>query len=432
MSFSLIWESESQVSQAGGDSIENIQAGTDAQVLQMTEDAQPVMDGAAEIDKVVQGVGQLGQVKQFVDSQVAQGGMSEQTAQLAQIHVESICNALRYPTKSSPIPASENFGSNGSRLYSTRLASEGIADRAKTMFEAVKKFFKKVVDMAANAWSGLWNNAMLLEKRLDMLEKKVKDLKGTPGTDQIEVKAALKLIGQKSFDAASVKNAIVPVTKAMGILDNSLGFISSVTDKLEAMIKNGGKTTLSSSEVEKELAELGANSFENKDSARVAKSDIMPGGRVVVFTVTETEGAASVSVAIERDEMKDVTEKMDPLNKEAMLAVLKSAREIFTNLKAKKEQTSKLKKVGSDIDGALNKAMSAAKNAPTDAKDDALKAQEETLSKSLETIKSVYIAMGNHATKIVTLSPVMSGEIIRGVIDIVGKSANGFKEAAKS
>jgi hypothetical protein len=84
MSFSLIWESESQVSQAGNDSIENIQAGTDAQVLQMTEDAQPVMDGAAEIDKVVQGVGQLGQVKQFVDSQVAQGGMSEQTAQLAQ------------------------------------------------------------------------------------------------------------------------------------------------------------------------------------------------------------------------------------------------------------------------------------------------------------------------------------------------------------
>jgi hypothetical protein len=85
------------------------------------------------------------------------------------------------------------------------------------------------------------------------------------------------------------------------------------------------------------------------------------------------------------------------------------------------------------LDDALNKAMSAAKNAPTDAKDDALKAQEETLSKSLETIKSVYIAMGNHATKIVTLSPVMSGEIIRGVIDIVGKSASGFKEAqAKS
>ena len=437
MSFSLIWESQDQITASGDDSIETIQAGTDAQVLQMTEDAQPVLDGANEIDKVVQGVGQLGQVKQFVDAQVAQGGMTEQTAQLAQIHVESICNALRYPNKTSPIPSAENFGSAGSKIQSTRLASEGIADRAKTMFEAVKKFLKKVVGMAADAWSGLWNNAMLLEKRLDMMEKKVKDLKGTPGSDQIDCKAALKLLGQKTFTAANIKATIEPVSKALGILENVADTIGSANTNLKKMLSTSTSLSETSSPfsaafMKTEMAKLGANSFETKDGADVAKSDIMPGGRVTVFTVTETEGVGSLSISVERDEMKDVTEKMAPLPKDEMLAVLKAAREVFTALKSKKDNASKLKKVGSDIESSIDSIMSASKNKPTDAKDDALKAHEEKLSKALDSIKSMYITQVNYATKMVTTGTIMTGEIVRGVLDIVGKSASGFKEAAKA
>ena len=424
MSFSLIWESESQVIQTGDDSIEAIQAGTDAQVLQMTEDAQPVMDGTAEIDKVVQGVGQLGQVKQFVDSQVAQGGMSEQTAQLAQIHVESICNALRYPSKSSPIPACENFGSSGSRLQSTRLASEGIADRAMTMFEAVKKFFKMTIGKAVDVWSGLWNNAMLLEKRLDMMEKKVKDLKGAPGSDQIECKGALKLLGQKSFDASAVSGSIEAVNVALGTIEDSTAFIAKANDSLSKMLK-GEKVPLTATFMRVEAGKLGAKSFEGD----VGKSVIMPGGRVAVFTITNTEEVGSLSISIEREEMKDVTEKMQPLDKAAMITVLKSAREIFTQLKKKKEAASQLKKLGSDVESAINSSLNAAKNKPNNLEGDAAKEYETMASKAMDSVKSAYISIGNYCTKMATLSPVMSGEIIRGVLDIVGKSASGFKEA---
>lgn len=430
MSFSLIWESQDQIAATGDDSIETIQAGADAQVLQMTEDAQPVLDGANEIDKVVQGVGQLGQVKQFVDAQVAQGGMSEQTAQLAQIHVESICNALRYPVKASPIPASENFGSAGSKLQSTRLASEGIADRAKTMFEAVKKFFKKVVDMAANAWSGLWNNAMLLEKRLDMLEKKVSDLKGAPGSDQIECKSALKLIGQKSFSVDSIKKSITAINAAAGVLENGKQEIISATTDFNGIIKDPANfKTYDSEALQARAKKLGANDFETKDGSSIGKTDVMPGGRVAVFTITENEGVGTLSVSIERDEMKDVTEKMAPLSKADMQASLKAAREIFTALKKQKETTSSLKSFGSSVEKIMSDISGLEKNVKSGLEGDALKEHEKRVNSAVESVKSMYITVGNYCTKMVTFAPIMSGEIIRGVIDIVGKSAGGFKEA---
>ena len=434
MSFSLIWESESQTAQAGDDSIENIQAGTDAQVLQMTEDAQPVLDGANEIDKVVQGVGQLGQVKQFVDSQVAQGGMSEQTAQLAQIHVESICNALRYPTKSSPIPASENFGSTGSRLQSTRLASEGIADRAKTMFEAVKKFFKMIVGKAVDIWSGLWNNAMLLEKRLDMMEKKVNDLKGAPGSDQIECKSALKLIGQKAFSVDSIKKSITAVTAAAAVLENGKQEIISATTDLKNMAMKVSDTVKAAGAYNSEALQgrakkLGAIDFETKDGSSVGKTDVMPGGRIAVFTVTETEGIGSMAVTIERDEMKDFAEKMAPLSKADLQASLKAAREIFTALKKQKETTSSLKSFGASVEKIIGDITGLEKNVKSGLEGDALKEHEKRVAGAVDSIKSMYITVGNYCTKMVTLAPIMSGEIIRGVLDIVGKSASGFKEA---
>jgi hypothetical protein len=156
----------------------------------------------------------------------------------------------------------------------------------------------------------------------------------------------------------------------------------------------------------------------------------MPGGRVAVFTITNTEEVGSLNISIEREEMKDVTEKMQPLDKAAMITVLKSAREIFTRLKKKKEAASQLKKLGSDVESAINSSLNAAKNKPNKLEGDAAVKEYETMSsKAMDSVKSAYISIGNYCTKMATLSPVMSGEIIRGVLDIVGKSASGFKEA---
>jgi hypothetical protein len=234
-----------------------------------------------------------------------------------------------------------------------------------------------------------------------------------------------------------VKAAIDPVTKALGILQNSSDTIGSANTNLKKMLSDSSSLSekaspFSAAFIKTEMGKLGAGSFETKDGADVAKSDVMPGGRVVVFTVTETEGVGSVSIAIERDEMKGITEKMNPLSKDEMLASIKAARDVFTALKAKKDNASNLKKVGNDIESAINSIMSSAKNQPSDAKDEALKAREEKVSKALESIKSMYITQINYATKMVTTGVIMTGEIVRGVIDIVGKSANGFKEAAKA
>lgn len=433
MSFSLIWESESQVSQVGDESTETIQAGVDAQVLQNTETAQVVLDDAASADKVTQGVGQLAQVKDFVDAQVEQGGMSEQTAQLAQIHVESICAAMRMPVRGSIIPKAENFGSGGSRLQSSRLASEGISDSIKTGWEALKKFLAGLMERARNTWTNLWNNTMMLEKKLQSLEKKLTDLKGDAGTDEINIVGDLKLLGQKTFDAAASLQAITPVHKALSTVKNG---IASITQASLAF--NGSKFMEGGEILTREFVKsIGKNygatgDWKEESGTAVAQSDMLPGCRVIKYSVSgKDEDGATLSIEIIREELKGATEKIKPLDRAALKAAIGEARKSFDSLKKLKEDGTELKKHAKDIEDGLNAAIKAMQSRPIDAKNDEKAEKTKAVERYINRVKVLYSTTGTFSAKLAALIPTMTGEQIRGIMSVCSKSMSTYKEKAK-
>lgn len=432
MSFSLIWESESQVSQAGDDSIENIQAGVDAQVLQNSEAAQVVLDDAASADKVVQGVGQLAQVKDYVDAQVAQGGMSEQTAQLAQIHVESICAAMRMPIHSSIIPKAENFGSAGSKLQSSRLASEGISDSITKGWEALKKFVARLIEGARNTWSNLWNSTMLLEKKLESLEKKLSDLKGDVGTDDIDVSAALKMMGQKTFDTAGTLGGWKSVSEC---IQNVKGSLTSIKASAEAaMPKSGQKGKPIKVEFVKSIAtKYGAEDWKEESGTWVGTSAMLPGCRVIKYYVSgKDEDGAKLSIEVAREELKGATEKMKPLDKAAIKAALGVAREAFTALKKVKEDASAIKEIGNEVNAGIESVLKIAKLMPTDKKDGEKADYEKDIATRAETVKTIYATVATFSSKLAALVPTMNGEMIRGIMAVCGQSMSSFKEKSST
>lgn len=436
MSFSLIWESQDQVAAASDESIENIQAGVDSQVLQNSEAAQVVLDDAASADKVVQGVGQLTQVKDFVDSQATQGGMSEQTAQLAQIHVESICAAMRMPVRSSIIPKAENFGSGGSKLQSTYLASEGISDSIKTGWEALKKFLAGLMERARNTWSNLWNNTMLLEKKLQSLEKNLTDLKGDAGTDDINIAGDLKLLGQKTFDPAASLQATMPIQKALSTVKNGIDAIKNAT--LSFSSKSFGSNVSGGSAVTREFAKGIAKNYgasgdwKEESGTAVAQSDMLPGGRVIRYSVSgKDEDGASLSIEIVREELKGATEKIKPLDRAALKAAIGEARKSFDSLKKLKEDGAELKKHAKDIDDGLNAAIKAMQSKPSDAKDAEKAEQTKAVETYISRVKVLYSVTGTFSAKLAALIPTMTGEQIRGIMSVCSKSMSTYKEKSK-
>lgn len=426
MSFSLVWGIEAQNDQVADETPSQIMAQVDSQVLQNTEDAQVVLDGADAADKVAQGAGQLAQVKQYVEDQVQAGGMSEQTAQLAQIHVESICVAMRMPIHGSAIPSIENFGSGGSRLTSTRVAAEGIGDRISTAWEALKKFVANLLETARNTWSKLWNNTMILEKKLDSLDKKLSELKGDVGTDDIDVKGALKLLGQKTFKPEASVTAIGPVVTAISSMKKGVEIVQKAAE--EAISGKGEKLSV---DFMKETAALWGAGTEWKDN--VSKSEMLPGSRIIKFTITGTnEEGAGLSISIEREELKDATEKMKPLDKAAIKSALASARSAFALLKQQKEDATSFKAAAKDIDKGITAVINASKKIPSGLKDAAKLEEEKTINGRIERIRALYVTAATHASKLSQLVPLMTGETVRGIMGVCAQSMSTYKEKAST
>lgn len=435
-SFDLVWGVEAQTDDVSDSQTPaQISSEIDAQVAQNSADAQVVVDHAETADQVTQGIGQLQAAKDFVESQVAQGGMSEQTAQLAQIHVESICRFMRMPITSPIIPAAENFGSSGSKLQSSVLAVEGISDRLVKAWEALKAFFRRLYEGAKNAFSKVLNTGLLLERKLEALEKKLEDLKGSPGKEQIDIGDSLTLLG-----AASFKDAVDP-TKGVLVLTNSIdvsmkmleGVGAAVKQMIESRDLTAPPKAIMNDALKSELTNIyGIKKWKSEGQGLQGTTEVLPGGRVVKISLVgmkDKDSVASFTHEIVREDIKGMKNKIDPLNKDEMRDLLEVARSMFDSLKKLKETEKKFKTMSDGVEKTIDGIITIAKNGPNPG---ATKADKTEVRKSIDagadSAKQLFSGIASLSLKICTLLPTMSGETIRGACGIVAKSMSTYSE----
>lgn len=437
-SFDLVWGVEAQNDDVtDSQTPAQISSEIDAQVIQNSADAQVVIDGAETADKVTQGIGQLQAAKDFVESQVEQGGMSEQTAQLAQIHVESICQSMRMPVQSRAIPAAENFGSTGSRLQSSVLAVEGISDRLVKAWEGLKAFFRRLYEGAKNAFSKVLNTGMLLERKLDALEKKLEDLKGVPGKDQIDVADGLTLMGTASF-----KDAADP-TKGVTVLNNSITvsmkMLEGVASAVELMIKSRDLTAPPKAVMNDQLkAELtavyGIKKWKSDGQGLIGTTEVLPGGRVIKVSLVgmkDKDSVASFTHEIVREDIKGMKNKVDPLTKDEMRDMLEVARTMFDMMKKLKETEKKFKSMSDGVEKTIDGIIAIAKNGPNEGGTKSEKSEvRKSIDSGADSAKQLFSGIASLSLKVCMLLPTMTGETIRGACSIVAKSMSTYSEKA--
>ena len=435
-SFDLVWGVESQTDNVSdSQTAAQISSEIDAQVAQNSTDAQVVIDHAETADQVTQGIGQLQTAKDFVESQVAQGGMSEQTAQLAQIHVESICRFMRMPITSPVIPAAENFGSSGSKRQSSVLAVEGISDRLVKAWEALKAFFRRLYEGAKNAFSKVLNTGLLLEHKLEALEKKLEDLKGSPGKEQIDIGDSLTLLGVATFkDAVDPSKGVTVLIKSM---DNSAKMLENVGNAVQTLIDSRDLTSppksITNDALKSELTSVyGVKKWKNENKALVGASEPLPGSRVIKINLSgmkDNDGIASFTHEIVREDIKGTKSKINPLTKDEMRDLLELAREMFDNMKNLKETEKKFKAMSDGVEKTIDGIITIAKNGPNSG---ATKSEKTDVRKSIDSgadaAKQLFSNIASLSLKICTLLPTMTGEVIRGACGIVAKSMSTYSE----
>jgi hypothetical protein len=271
---------------------------------------------------------------------------------------------------------------------------------------------------------------MLLEKKLQSLEKKLSDLKGDAGTDDINIAGDLKLLGQKTFDPAASILATEPVKKALSTIKSGIKQINNASRSFG----NDSGEKLKTEFVKGIARDYGApGEWKDESGTAVAVSDMLPGSRVIKYYVSgKDEDGATLSIDIVRDEIKGATDKIKPLDRAALKTAIGEARKSFDSLKKLKEDGAELKTHAKDIEAGLNAMIAVMKSTPTGDVKDADKAE---VTKSREAYiakcKVLYSTTGTFSAKLAALIPTMTGEQIRGIMSVCSKSMSTYKEKSK-
>lgn len=180
---------------------------TEVDLVEAGETAVEVADESAEIQKdntaIDVTVGQVEEAVQAgdelesigevaVDAVESGEGMTEQTAELAEIAIESICNRLGYRPAVRLVPAVESsFGNTASRLTSTKIVIENISDTLKKIWASIKAAALRVWDMVKSFIANLFKSTTALGKHIDALRQRVRNIDPSAKPDKKTLKSGV-------------------------------------------------------------------------------------------------------------------------------------------------------------------------------------------------------------------------------------------------
>lgn len=237
------------------DVVESTEAGLDgADVLELNEGIQETQVEAAEVDEIATAIedaevaaGNLEEAAEVLEGGVESGeGVSEETAQAVDIAVEAALNMLGASHRGSNLmPSLESWGSGHSRLASTKLALEGVADKIKEIWKKIVEFVKAIAQKVIDFFVKFFDNTDRLIKNATKMKQSVaskSDFKVKE--DKIKAGSAAKQFnkgdGTANFATASdvLKTHAAVARSAKGVVSAfSAGFAA-----ISGMINDSSKT----------------------------------------------------------------------------------------------------------------------------------------------------------------------------------------------
>ena len=154
-----------------------------------------------EIEDAVQAGDELESVGEVAADAVESGeGLTEESAELVEIAVESILNRIGVRDTGRIVPATESFGNSNTRLAQTKVVLEGITDWVKKIWNAIKAGAARLLDKIKLFFISLFKSTEGLNKHIAGLKQRVNKL-GTdvkPAEKSIKAPGVARIIGVKA------------------------------------------------------------------------------------------------------------------------------------------------------------------------------------------------------------------------------------------
>lgn len=353
--------------------------------LEMGSDADVVEQAIDQVEEVQEG---LESIKELMLASLADGGMSRETAAMANI---AIANTMRRWGKNvHKLPSLEAFDDAGGRMQATGYALETIKSFFQDLWKKIKEFIAKWVQKAVEFYQEHLNFANRLEQKAESLISKVNA--NTEATKQKETTVSLgkgtwdKLLYKGGVDLSKIEDGLTHIGsaidnfKASGALGGYLIKVVTnlnavdLTDKakvIQEMSMVTGKQAIAG--VKKAVGLPWATSAKHADTENSSflESEELIGGRAILFTALTTSDGEYKSLNVEPvdvGEKRATSEKWDAkaLSREEIKALAKTAGAIGKKVREQKnaylEGKDKVKDFIADLD-KLSKKLDDLKDA---------------------------------------------------------------------
>jgi hypothetical protein len=326
-----------------------VEAGS-AELVAQVEEVEELQVAAEEAEADAEA---LGDVQELMQEAVDSGeGMSEQTAEMAEVAVESICARLGFDRSQRTLPAMESFGQTGTRLSSTKIALENLTDRAKRIWQGIWNWLKQIWEKIKGFVAGLLKNRGMLQKHLEALlkradEAKTKALK--PKEDKLKGGVAKAVSVDGKADKAS---ALAVVASSKKLLDAAKSISPDLTSVNASTLTNAGGLAdfvkKLSSTAQQALGSLGSGTAEKAEEGYSYHGSLV-GGKVIGVKAGEKDGAAELKLVVANGKTADEAAALSAADASE---VIKAALELVKEL-------AKFDKIEKDLQTASKHAMDA-------------------------------------------------------------------------
>lgn len=423
----LAMEEDTVIAAPEGEMDPALPAEVEAGAAEVAEQAAEVEDLNTAIEEAEADAETLGEIQETLAESVEGGeGVDETTAEVAEIAVEAICARLGIKSAQKTIPALESFGSKSSRLTATKVAIEGINDRVKQIWEAIKKAFLTVWQKIKDFFAKFFDNSEKVKKMAEGLKDQVKK------SEKAKVKA-----GKIKFGGASALNVDgkVDMSSVEAILGNHenitsqvLGgadLITKMVNGLNGMIKGDGDEAA----LEKDLNASAKSLMEVL--AKGSKGGVMEQSGVIVAKAGPFVGGDGVQYSFDTSKMafsmettkasKAAPAEVEPLAPNQATTACDLVIGLMNKTTEYKKQQAKVEALNKSCVDLVNAAITVAGKAAD------MGEKNKEVKEKLESARKAVTSINSFSSRLLTLTPAMNVRAGKAALNFVQASLKSYE-----
>lgn len=407
--------------------VEEVMAADSAETsLVEAADAGAAVDSeVAQIESAQADSETLVEIADTLEASEETGGLDPVAAELTEVAIESIYNRLGIVRKEKP--ALEAFADKKTRVGATRIAVEGIKESVKKIWDAIVAAFTRVAEWIKNFVKAIFDANDRLLQRIDALEKRARDTKGSVKESKVKaVGVAKALAGPNGFSKAEAIR-FIGETKTFADVSALVGDEMDTISKMDIRKLVTDKAAFDGFTLQASKAEGASKVLDTKapEGFHWVGYSVIPGNKTAATlgskdTVTGLaafQAASKVQFQIGSGEGKETGSEVEVLGLDECKNVLTSARAAVKAIITEKAESEKLLKV-------LTKFTSEARSAAN------LGAKEDTeLVARSRAVQAALTAQANAATKATAAVLKEATAQVKASLDYVELSLAQYKEA---